>query len=516
MPTALLWLRHDLRLHDHAPLAAALRHAGPPEAGGRLLAVCCLDPRDAEATRWGVPKTGGHRARFRLEALHDLRARMRALGGDLAVRHARPEDAVPELAAASGASALFYHHEPMREEADVEDAVLAALPGVDAHAFWGHTLVDPDALPFADLPDVFTPFRKGAERSRPFPEPLAAPDRLPPAPEAVDPGEVPASPEAIGIEPLETDPRAVTAFRGGESVGLARLETYLWERDALRSYKETRNGMLGEDYSSKFSPWLAHGCLSPRRIAAEVARYEAERVSNSSTYWMIFELLWRDFFRLYARKHGDKLFWLGGPKGERGMPRRVDAGLYAKWREGRTGFPLVDANMIELRTTGFMSNRGRQNAASFWCKHMEQDWRAGAAWFEAMLIDYDVTSNWGNWAYVAGVGSDPRDRYFDIETQSKKYDADAEYVSHWIPPLATLPAPLAREPYRMTEMEQEMHGVRLGEDIPTPLLDYDRETARLRRARGSGGGLDRGRGARGSKGRPGDGRGASRKRQRRR
>jgi deoxyribodipyrimidine photo-lyase len=446
--------------------------------------VCCLDPRDVEDTEWGVPKTGGHRARFLLEALADLRRSMRRLGGDLVVRRGRPEDVVPDLAAASGAGALFYHAEPMREEADVEDAVRGALPGLDAYVSWGHTLVDPDALPFSETPDVFTPFRKGAERTRPFPEPLAAPDALPPTPEAVDPGEIPASPEALGIEPLAVDPRRAMEMTGGETAALARLEAYLWERDALKTYKETRNGMLGEDYSSKLSPWLAHGCLSARRVAAEVRRYEHERVSNKSTYWMLFELLWRDFFRLYGRKYGDRLFWRSGPKGERGMPRRVHEGWYAKWREGRTGFPLVDANMIELRETGFMSNRGRQNAASFWVKHMQQDWRAGAAWFESMLIDYDVTSNWGNWAYVAGVGSDPRDRYFDIETQGKKYDADAEYVSHWLPPLADLPPALAREPYRMTEMDQQMYGVRVGDDVPAPILDYDRETARLRAARG--------------------------------
>ena len=501
MPTALLWLRHDLRLHDHAPLAAALEHAGPD---GRLLAVCCLDPRDAEPTRWGVPKVGGHRARFRLEALRDLRARMRELGGDLTVRLATPEAALPALAEASGADALFFHEEPMREEADVERAVREAMPGVAVRAFWGHTLVDPQALALADLPDVFTPFRKAAERTD-YPPPLAAPTYLAPSPEAVSVGEIPLSPEALGIEPLAVDVRAALPMRGGESEGLARLHAYLWERDALRTYKETRNEMLGEDYSSKFSPWLAHGCLSPRLIAAEVQRYEAERVANKSTYWMLFELLWRDFFRLYARKHGDRLFWRSGPKGERGMPRRVDEGLYARWREGTTGFPLVDANMTELATTGFMSNRGRQNAASFWCKHMEQDWRAGAAWFEAMLIDYDVTSNWGNWAYTAGVGSDPRDRYFDIERQASKYDAEAAYVTHWIPPLAALPPRLAREPYRMTAEDEERYGLRLGESIPAPILDYDRETRRLRQRHGSANNPSKRGGSRGGSKRGGPG-----------
>ncbi|MEM1056472.1 MAG: DASH family cryptochrome [Bacteroidota bacterium] len=498
MPTALLWLRHDLRLHDHAPLRAALDYAG---SNGRLLAVYCLDPRDFETTAWGVPKTGGHRARFLLDSLADLRARMRERGGDLVIRRGTPEEIIPGLVRQSSAGALFYHDEPMQEEADTEDAVLHALPDHDAHVFWGHTLVDLDTLPFDmdGLPDVFTQFRKAAERTQPYPSPLPAPDRLAPLPDGIEPGEIPSVAD-LGVEPLEIDARAAIVLRGGETEGLKRVEAYLWEGDHLREYKETRNGMLGENYSSKFSAWLAHGCLSPRQIADEVRRYEDQRVSNRSTYWMLFELLWRDFFRLYGAKYGDRLFWLSGPSDERGMPNRVDEGLFAKWREGRTGFPLVDANMIELRTTGFMSNRGRQNAASFWVKHMRQDWRAGAAWFEAMLADYDVTSNWGNWAYVAGVGSDPRDRYFDIETQGKKYDEDAAYVKHWIPALDGLPPKLAREPYRMTEMEQEMYGVRVGEQVPAPILDYDRETQRLRGSRGkpnSGGRPQRGRSSRG-------------------
>ncbi len=133
-----------------------------------------------------------------------------------------------------------------------------------------------------------------------------------------------------------------------------------------------------------------------------------------------------------------------------------------------------------------MSNRGRQNAASFLVKHLDLDWRAGAAYYEAMLIDYDVTSNWGNWAYVAGVGSDPRGRYFDVELQLKKYDLEAEFVTHWIPALADLPSHLAREPYRMTPAQQNEHGVVLGDDYPEPIIDYHRITDGLRSASRSG------------------------------
>ena len=482
MPTALLWLRNDLRLHDHAPLGDATEAAGPD---GRLLAVYCLDPRQYAETPWGFRKTEGYRAAFVLEALRDLRESMRALGGDLIVRQGQPEDVLPELARETGAASAHLHAEPMQEEADTEAAVREALPDLDWQVVWGHTLVEPGDLPFGpdDVPDVFTTFRKAVEETpeaERYRAPRPAPETLPALPEGVDPGEIPASVAALGVEPREADTRLGFVIRGGETAGLERLETYVWDRDRLKVYKETRNGMLDPDDSSKLSPWLAHGCLSPRRVQAEVVRYEAERTKNRSTYWLTFELLWRDFFRFYGAKHGDRLFWPSGPKGVDGVPDRLDEGLFAAWREGRTGLPLVDASMRELAATGFMSNRGRQNAASFWAKHLRQPWWVGAAWYEAHLVDYDVTSNWGNWAYAAGVGSDPRDRYFDVELQAKKYDDEATFIGHWLPALVDLPPRKAREPYRMSDAEQARHGVRVGADYPAPVIDYDRVTEALR------------------------------------
>ena len=482
MPTALLWLRADLRLDDQAALRGALDAAGP---AGRLLAVACLDPRAFEPTDLGVRKTEGYRAAFRLDALRDLRDRMRARGGDLVVRHARPENVIPQLVEASGATSVHLSHEPMREEADIEASVRDELAdGVAWHRYWTHTLVDPDALSFDAVPDVFTQFRKRVEaapEAERYPTPVDAPETLLPLPDGIESGEIPTV-EALGPEPRTPDTRTGLRLDGGETAGLARLAAYVWDLDRLKTYKETRNGMVDPDDSSKLSPWLAHGCLSPRRVQAEIARYEAEREENRSTYWLTFELLWRDFFRLYGLKHGDRLFWPSGPKGARGVSTRLDHAHYRAWCEGRTGLPLVDASMRELNATGFMSNRGRQNAASFFVKHLDLDWRAGAAYYEALLVDYDVTSNWGNWAYVAGVGSDPRDRYFDVELQAKKYDPEAVFIRHWLPELADLPPKKAREPYRMTEAEQERYGVRIGEDYPAPIVDYDHATDRLRAA----------------------------------
>lgn len=242
-----------------------------------------------------------------------------------------------------------------------------------------------------------------------------------------------------------------TGFRGGETAALARLKEYLWDSDCLKTYKETRNGMLGGNYSSKFSPWLAHGCLSPRTVVAEVGRYEKERVANDSTYWLLFELIWRDYFRFYALAHGTRLFQLWGPRNspDDGTRQwRADARLLQSWGLGVTGYPFVDANMRELLATGFQSNRGRQNVASFFVKDLDMDWRLGGEWFEGLLLDHDVGSNWGNWTYVAGVGADPReDRYFLIPKQSRDYDRQGEYMRHWLPELAHAPVDALHDPH---------------------------------------------------------------------
>ncbi|MGA7935862.1 MAG: DASH family cryptochrome, partial [Kovacikia sp.] len=239
----------------------------------------------------------------------------------------------------------------------------------------------------------------------------------------------------------------------------------------LKTYKETRNGMLGTDYSSKLSPWLALGCLSPRTIYDQVQQYESQRVKNDSTYWLVFELLWRDYFRLICAKHGNAIFRPSGLQGIE-VPWKQDWQRFDLWREGKTGFPLVDANMRELAATGFMSNRGRQNVASFLTKNLGIDWRMGAEWFESLLIDYDVCSNYGNWNYTAGVGNDARGfRFFNILKQSRDYDRDGEYVKYWLPELATVPAAKIHEPWKLLPVEQHRFNVQIGGDYPQPVVD---------------------------------------------
>ena len=227
------------------------------------------------------------------------------------------------------------------------------------------------------------------------------------------------------------DSRSVLPFTGGASEARGRLKHYFWDTKRLAVYKKTRNGLVGADYSSKFSPWLAHGCISPRRIASEVYRFEDTVEANDSTYWLVFELIWRDYFRFVAMKYGSRIFHrkaLKPDSANRGMQRSV----FEAWKEGRTKDAFVNANMRELARTGFMSNRGRQNVASYLVHDLGIDWRLGASWFEHMLLDYDPASNAGNWIYVAGVGNDPRpNRKFNTQRQAEMYDGDGKYQTLW-------------------------------------------------------------------------------------
>ncbi|WOD38363.1 DASH family cryptochrome [Nodosilinea sp. E11] len=472
MPT-LVWFRNDLRLHDHQPLDEALRVGQP------ILPLYCFDPRQFGQTNFGFPKTGAYRAQFLLESVADLRRSLRARGSDLVVRVGQPEAIIPDLVKAHKVEAVYWHEEVTTEERRVEQAVEAKLAtmGCKATVYWGSTLYHPDNLPFGidRLPEVFTQFRKQVEQRSTVDRALPTPAQLPPLP-TVDPGTLPTLTD-LGLAIPSPDSRAVLAFAGGETAGLARLKHYVWEADCLKTYKQTRNGMVGADYSSKLSAWLALGCLSPRQVYETVQTYEAERIRNDSTYWLIFELLWRDYFRFICDKHGDRVFY---PSGLRGLliDWQQDWARFDAWRNGATGFPLVDANMRELAHSGFMSNRGRQNVASFLTKNLGIDWRMGAEWFESLLIDYDPCSNYGNWNYTAGVGNDARGfRYFNIPKQSKDYDPNGLYVKHWLPELREIPAAKVHAPWKLQPVEQKRFGITIGVDYPHPIVDLQKSVA---------------------------------------
>jgi deoxyribodipyrimidine photo-lyase len=485
----LLWHRQDLRVNDHAPLTQIV------EERAELIAVYCFDDREFAPTSTGFAKTGVFRTQFLIESVTDLRQQYRSLGADLLVRQGQAAEIIPALIEELSIDRVYFHTYPTSEELSIEQAVIAQIQ-IPHRSWWGHTLYLPDDLPFQinELPELFTKFRKIVEASTPqqnlsnsstkknsnssLPVKVQAPLPTPQSLKSVasEPGRIPTLAD-FGFPTPQPDSRGVMTFQGGETAGMARLQQYFWQQDLLKQYKETRNGMMGADYSSKFSPWLALGCLSPRSIYAEVQKYEQERVQNDSTYWLIFELLWRDYFAFIAAKHGNKIFQVSGLRGIK-IPWQHDRQRFDLWCQGKTGFPLVDANMRELAATGFMSNRGRQNVASFLTKNLGIDWRWGAAWFESLLIDYDVASNWGNWNYAAGVGNDARGfRFFNIYKQAKDYDPQGEYVKLWLPELAEVPGVKVHDPSKLQPIEQQRFGVRLGVDYPYPVVDLFKSAA---------------------------------------
>lgn len=461
---AICLLRNDLRLHDNEALSWAFKNAD------FVVPLYCFDPRHYKGTwHFNLPKTGSHRLKFLLESVSDLRNTLRLKGSNLIVRVGKPEVIVPELVKTlSDVQNLVFHEEVTYEELKVEKALKHC--GIDVKTFWGHTLYHKSDLSFSvnNLPDVYTQFRKSVEAKCPVRKVINV-DEVKPVPEGLEEGQIPTM-EDLGVKSVPVDPRIALNFKGGETVALDRLNHYLWETDSVATYKETRNGMIGADYSTKFSTWLTHGCISPRKIFWEIKQYEQERTANQSTYWVIFELLWRDYFRYVALKYGNQIFYEGGVQNKR-IPWKQDKAMFEAWKDGRTGVPYVDANMREMAATGFMSNRGRQNVASFLTKDLKLDWRMGAEWFESQLIDHDVTSNYGNWLYSAGIGNDPReDRKFNMVKQGLDYDHDGEYVRLWVPELEKIKDGSVHHVWTLSNSVLSRAEVSLGETYPNPIV----------------------------------------------
>ncbi len=467
--TSLVWLRNDLRLHDNEALTRAQSQSD------RIIIVYCLDPDEFLPTELGFPRMGSFRWNFLRESLLDLRSNLAQKQAQLVFRMGKAWEIIPELVKKYEIRKVYVHQEVGAYEIEAESRLESALDRLNCRLsrLWGSTLFHPEDLPFPmkTLPDQFTQFRKKTEQIVPLRPVFEV------AEEIITPTDIPSddmpAAEDLGLDPQCPDPRRAIVHTGGESAGRARLRYYLDESHHISGYKESRNGMLGADYSSKFSAWLSLGCLSPRQIVHELHSYESDHGANESTYWMFFELLWRDFFRFTARKFGKRIFFKNGINGRRLPFLKNDLSLFERWRSGTTGIPFIDANMRELLLTGFMSNRGRQNAASFLVKDLKINWQWGAMWFESQLIDYDVSSNWLNWLYIAGLGNDPRSgsRHFNIMHQARHYDPLGEYVKHWLPELRQVPRDFVHQPDQMTTAMQIRYNSQIGKVYPIPLID---------------------------------------------
>ena len=412
----LFWFTNDLRISDNAALNRAAREvdqlicfASVPSAGNRL---SINQPGQLAA----------HRMRFLMESLEDLNLSLTAYNQHLIVSNDSSIDAIAELITQHNISQIYGTGITGVYESRHWQILARRYPMIGFHQIGNNHIFDPTDLPFQpnDLPDSFSKFRRIVENLEIKP-PVAKPDVLPPSP--VQPKPWPAQLQQV-------QPSSSPLFLGGETAGRAHLHNY-FNRGLASSYKQTRNGLDGMDYSTKFSPWLAKGCLSPRQIISNLRQYEQRVESNDSTYWIYFELLWREYFKYYAEKYGSRLFAFSGISNRRPTtsfyPQR-----FKKWCAGSTPYPIVNACMKQLNSTGYMSNRGRQLVASCLVHELVLDWRYGAAYMEQQLVDYDMASNWGNWQYLAGVGADPRGhRRFNLAKQTQTYDPEGLFIERW-------------------------------------------------------------------------------------
>lgn len=419
MKRILVWFKNDLRLRDHLPLTQALADAE------EIIPFYCFEDKFYQESFFNLPKTGAARAQFILESLTELQSRIADLGSELQVYQGSVSEGIAEIHRQWPLDAIYCAEEVSREELESIDEIRSQ--GFDVRCFWNYSLYQKADLPCSvqQIPKVFTAWRKKMEKYSQVREPLAAPDFIASPPDLKS-CSLPTLKD-LDLEPFQADERAAIDLKGGEKRAWDRLQRYFWDQQLLQRYKETRNGLVGPDYSSKFSAWLSVGCISARDIYAEIKKFEKQVKKNSSTYWLYFELMWRDYFRFLALKKGGEFFR---------VPRDFTPkafGNFEAWRQGKTGQDFVDANMRELLLTGFMSNRGRQNVASFLAHDLKEHWYAGAIWFESQLIDYDVCSNYGNWTYVSGVGNDPREnRWFNVAGQADRYDPDQSYRKLWL------------------------------------------------------------------------------------
>lgn len=426
---SLIWFRRNLRVEDNQALWEGINNSE------KYLLLYIFDEKDWEENPLGLRRSSALKLNFRWQSVIDLKQSIEKKGGQLLIQKGDPKIIIQSLLEEYNFDALYAPKESGTEEIQVEKNIedLFIKHKADVHFYAQNTLFHEDDIPWpiGKLPDIFTQFRKENEKQTKVRDLFESPKDL----SASIPMKRGFEFSDLGIEDVLPEEKSVLNFQGGETKAWERLNHYFWETDQLKDYKNTRNGLLGGSYSSKFSPWLALGCISAKSIYFQVKKYEKERKKNQSTYWMIFELIWRDYFHFILKKFGVQLFQKEGIKGKE-VDWKWDLELFEKWKNGKTGVPFIDANMRELTASGFMSNRGRQNVASFLVKDLGLDWRMGAWYFEHQLIDHDVASNWGNWAYVAGVGNDPREnRYFNILSQAKKYDAKGEYIRYWIPEL---------------------------------------------------------------------------------
>jgi len=463
-PPLLLWFRRDLRLSDHPALTAAV------ETGRPILPVYVLGGEDADsATRsLGGRPLGGATRWWLHGSLAALAADLERRGSRLILRRGPALEALPTLATEIGAEAVYWTRHAGTDDGPLADALAAR--GVATRRYRGTLLVEPEEVrtkqgrPFR----VFTPFWKHLQTLEPPARPLPAPKRLP------APGTWPVSETLADGGLLPTHPDWSGGLRAtwtpGEAAARARLTDFLDARAA--GYADGRD-QLAAEATSRLSPHLRFGEISPRVIWHAVRDRSHDRGGTQGTEAFLREVGWREFCHHLLHQAADMA--------ERPLqaafaafPWREDPEGLAAWQAGRTGYPVVDAGLRQLWATGWMHNRARMIVGSFLVKDLLIDWRAGERWFWDTLVDACPANNPAGWQWVGGCGADaaPYFRVFNPVLQGEKFDPDGTYVRAWVPELARLPDRLIHRPWEAAPLALREAGIRLGQTYPYPVVDH--------------------------------------------
>jgi deoxyribodipyrimidine photo-lyase len=447
--TALLWLTRDLRLHDHPALRAALdRHE-------TVVPVFCLDDRLLRGRHASGPRT-----QFMLECLADLDER---LGRILVIRWGWPERELPALAREVKAREMHFSADsgPFARRRIERVAHALREAGVESFGHAGlHVVDDLDEVrtqqgnPYT----VFSPFHR-AWLDAPRREPLGRPQELGPLPSGVRKGRLPSLAE-LGLAQEVEDP-----LPGGEGPARERLGRFL---DSVVAGYADDHDALGPDRTSRLSPYLHFGCLSPREIEQRLPAGEGPDAFRR-------QLCWRDFYHQVLLHHPRNARSEFQHRYRGSISWSRSKGRFEAWCEGRTGYPLVDAGMRQLRQEGWMHNRARLVVGSFLTKDLGIDWRRGERWFMRLLIDGDQANNNGNWQWIASVGVDPQPffrRIYNPTRHMERFDPDGDYVRRHVPELRGVPDEYLREPWTMPDEVQRACGCVIGEDYPEPIVDH--------------------------------------------
>ena len=420
----LVWFRSNLRVEDNTSLSRAIKDSS------RVIGYINIDPAIFELSDYGFKKTEKFRTKFLLESIQDLKKQLNGINISLIITNQDFETSINSIIEKYNIRSIYMQKEWTRDELAEEKQIPKHINLIkDFDQF----LYSPESVKevYENIPRGFSNFRKKCEKYLDIEYPLQIPKPLDKKNNIDDVYSIPTLND-LGFEEFRVHKDSVFKFLGGETSAKERLNEYFFETKRISKYKLTRNGLLGKDYSSKLSSWLANGSISVRYVYMQIKKYEEEIEKNESTYWLFFELIWRDFFKYVSMQHKDKFFSKSGIYGD-SKDWSNNKELINRWINGETNEPFVNANMKELSQTGFMSNRGRQNVANYLTKELKIDWRIGAEYFESLLIDYDVHSNYGNWLYNAGIGNDSMPfRKFNPKLQSERYDPNKEYEKLWL------------------------------------------------------------------------------------